>query len=151
MIKSPLALEMYFFTNIQMKAQAGAEDGSSQGALRTYLHSSRHEDDPRRWHVSLGVEQAEDKDGGCPFYTFSFEVSGLFSVDKDYPAEKTEQLIRVNGAAVLYGAIREMAANLSARGPYPPVNLPTVTFVDEARPEKSKSKKKASQKVQRKL
>ncbi len=143
MIKSPLTLEMYFFTNIRMEAQTEAEGEIGEGVIRTYLHSSQHEEDPRSWRVILGLKQSGDKEKGCPYYTFLFEVAGLFSVDEDYPAEKTEQLIRVNGAAVLYGAIREMAANLSARGPYPSITLPTVTFLDEAQSEGNEAKKKS--------
>jgi len=95
--------------------------------------------------VQLGIRQTGDEEDGCPEYTFEIEVVGLFDVDSEYPADKAENLVRVNGPAVLFGAIREMVANLTARGPFPTVELPTVTFIDEVRhpeePPKAKSRR----------
>lgn len=131
MMPSPLRLDAHFFTKIHLDAcEKGAKE-AVPGVLSAQVQCSQHKDERRKWMVTLGLRQQEDKEKGCPQYTFQFEVVGLFTVDEKYPVEKAEALVRANGAAILYGAVREMVASLSARGPFAQVNLPTVTFVDE--------------------
>lgn len=131
MIPSPLRLDTHFFTKIQFEACEKNAKNVADGVINTHSQCRQHKEEPEKWMVTLGLRQEEDKGKGCPTYTFQFEVVGFFTVDKKYPAEKAEALVQANGAAILYGAIREMVANLSARGPFAQVNLPTVTFVDE--------------------
>jgi len=48
--------------------------------------------------------------------------------------EKTDQLVNVNGPALLYSAARELLALVSGRGPYTDGNfnvlLPSITFLN---------------------
>lgn len=132
MIPSPLHLKTYFFTKIQLVACPKGCDTPGDGAFASQVEYARHEKDPSKWMVQLGVRKTEDDEEGCPEYTFEIQVVGLFAVDAEFPKEKAERMVRANGPAVLFGAVREMVANLTARGPFPPVTLPTVTFVDEA-------------------
>ena len=134
MIPSPLHLETYFFTEIQVEACPEGCDSPGEGELASSVEVSRHEDDSGKWMVQLGIRQSEDEAKGCPEYTFKIQVVGLFKVDKEFPLEQAEHLVRANGPAVLYGAVREMVANLTSRGPFSTVELPTVTFIDEANP-----------------
>ena len=134
MIPSPLSLETHFFGHIEVTAQRASPEELGEGTLDSYLECQRHEEERNRWLVQLGIKKEADEKEGTPPYTFYVEAVGLFSVLPDYPEEKVESLVRVNGAAVLYGAIRELIANLTARGPYPQVDLPTVTFLDELNP-----------------
>jgi preprotein translocase subunit SecB len=41
-----------------------------------------------------------------------------------------ETLVEYNGPAVLYGSIRELVMQVTSRGPFPPIVLPTVSFVN---------------------
>lgn len=131
MIPSPMSLDSHFFTHIELKASGVEPDKAGEGVLVHRLHCMRHKEHPRKFMVSLGLKQTDDKEKGSPLYTFQFDVIGMVTVRDDYPEDKVETLARVNGAALLYAAIREMAANLSGRGPFPIVNLPTVSFIDE--------------------
>ena len=54
---------------------------------------------------------------------------GLFRVVDGWPPEKLPLLVEANGAALLYGAIRELLLNLTSRGPWPQQALRSVTFV----------------------
>ena len=146
MMPSPLSLETYFFTKIHLDACEKAGKEPATGVLSSKVNCLQHKQDAQKWMVTLGVSQHEDKEKGRPPYVFEVEAVGFFTVDKQYPAEKAEVLVRANGAAVLFGAIREMVANLSARGPFAQVNLPTVTFVDEVvkhEPQELKARRKA--------
>lgn len=141
MIPSPLQVDIHFFTKIELGVSDIDPEKAGEGVLHSFLECKRHKDAERKYMLKLALKQTPGKAEGTPLYTFEFEVVGLFTVHEDYQVEKgVERLVRVNGAAVLYGAIREMAATLSARGPYPPITLPTVTFLDEAQPEGSKAK-----------
>lgn len=133
MINSPLRLDTYFFTRIHVDACEKAAEKPAEGELSHKLDYLRHKEDPRKWMITLALRQAEDKGKCCPAYTFEIHAVGMFSVDKGYPDEKVESLVRVNGPALLYGAIRELVANLTARGPFAAVHLPTVSFIDEAK------------------
>ena len=42
--------------------------------------------------------------------------------------------MHASGTTVLCEAVREMVANLTARGPFARVTLPAVTFIDEIQP-----------------
>jgi len=41
-------------------------------------------------------------------------------------------VVRTNGPSMLYGVAREMARDLTARGPFPPQVLPSVSFIPDA-------------------
>ena len=148
MIPSPLRLENYFFTKIALDICPEVCDDPGEGRLDANCDCQNHESECAKWMVNLKVRQVADNERGCPVYTFDMQVVGFFEVDAGYPAEKAEQMVRANGPAVLYGTIREMVATLTARGPFPMVTLPSVTFIDEAKqssyPEKPKHKKVAS-------
>ena len=97
MIPSPLHLESYFFTEIHLVACPAGCDTPGDGMFASHVEYARHEDDPSKWMVQLGIHKAEDDEGGCPEYTFEIQVVGLFHVDKEYPAEKAESMVQANG------------------------------------------------------
>mgnify|MGYP003609951616 CR=1 FL=1 len=151
MIHSPLRLENYFFTKIHVDACPSNCEKTGQGLFTTHVSCMKHKDVERKWMVQLELQQVQDKDKGCPEYTFRVELVGFYEVSKDFPEEKTEQMVRVNGPALLYSAARELIAMLTGRGPFVPVNLQTVTFIDEAKPihvEKGEADKERGQPAQ---
>lgn len=135
MIPSPLHLESYFFTKIHLDACPNDCQKTGKGLFTTKVQCMKHKDFERKWMVQLELHQIQDKDNGCPEYTFRVELVGFYEVSKEYPAEKSEMMVRANGPALLYSAARELIAMLTGRGPFKPVNLPTVTFIDEAKPQ----------------
>ena len=68
------------------------------------------------------------KDGSKPTYTGEVHAVGVFRVLVGVPSEEVAKLVEVNGASLLFGAIRELVLNLSGRGPWPAVCLSTVSF-----------------------
>lgn len=137
MIQSPLQLEQHFFTRIELQAHPEA-DPETQAQFETHVVCARHEDDPRRWMITLTAFTADDEESVSP-YTGEIEIIGMFKVNDDYPEEKMAKMAHVNGAALLYGSVRELLANLTARGPFPQVMLPTATFIDECSSEGKKA------------
>ena len=139
MIPSPLHLEKYFFTKVHVDACPNSCEKTGKGLFTVKATCMKHKDAEHKWMVQLEIKQAQDKDNGCPEYSFHIESVGFYDVSDNFPAEKSEQLVRVNGPALLYSAARELIAMLTCRGPFAPVNLPTVTFIDEAVPTKRMS------------
>jgi preprotein translocase subunit SecB len=72
-----------------------------------------------------------------PCYTAEVHAVGVFRVQEGWPEERIVELVEANGAALLYGAIRELLCNLTSRGPWPMLSITAVTFI---RPKMEKPK-----------
>jgi preprotein translocase subunit SecB len=129
MQRSPLQLEKYFFNKINLVANP--KHCGDSGKVSTTVTCAPKKDDERQWLVTLKVtlDNPEDEKATPP-YTGEFEIMGFFRVDKEYPLDKLLALVHINAPAMLYGSVREMIFNLTARGPHSHVSLPTVSFVD---------------------
>jgi preprotein translocase subunit SecB len=101
------------------------------------------------WHATLAVSfGAQDSDNAN--YRGQIEFEGIFDVHPEFPAEKVEEMVRMNGGAILYGAVREMVLSLSSRSKHGPFELPTIdarmflkppAILKESKPKKITSKK----------
>jgi preprotein translocase subunit SecB len=90
------------------------------------IDHGRHEDG--NWTVAVGFRTTNEKAKVlCP-YIIDVQAMGVFSIDARLDAEKQEKVIYENGAALVYGAIRELVSNISSRSAFGPVMLPTPTF-----------------------
>lgn len=125
---SPLQIEKHEFLDIEVHAADNA-DAQSSLALETTRHYATHDTDPLRWRLELTVRFGGGEDGKSSVYSGVLRVAGYFRVHESYPVEKTKELIEITGASILYGACREMLANLTARGPRGMVCLPSISFV----------------------
>jgi len=64
-------------------------------------------------------------------YAYSLQIIGFFEVHLKMPKANIEEIVKINGPAVLYGAAREIIAQTTSKGPWGPILLPTVNFVPE--------------------
>ncbi len=81
------------------------------------------------WALRLQVTVKSTKPEAPCFYDCEFQVLGVVEFNGDMPEEKKEQIVAVNGLGILYSSVREMMTNVTARGPYGGVSLPTVNFI----------------------
>jgi len=74
--------------------------------------------------VDLGVKGDPAEPGSAPYHIW-VEIFGIFRI----PEERTdkERLLLLTGAAMLYGAIRELAAMVTGRYVFGSLMLPTVS------------------------
>jgi preprotein translocase subunit SecB len=128
MSNSALLLDRYFFVKTLLEAQSKA-DLKAINSIETSVELSKAEGKPRDYLISLTVRLLPHEESQ-PCYLGEFVVMGFFKVHPDYPAEKCDKLVSVNGASILYGVVREMAANLTARGPWPMLTLVAMNFSD---------------------
>ena len=138
---SPLKLVRCYFSKIQVEASPGGTPPGPAGVFTTKTDIVPCGDQPPTWQVTLTLRLGPKANSGPPPYTGVVQVVGIFQVDSGYAADNRAALVAANAPAVLFGMAREMLTNVTARGPYPAVCLPTVTFIDEVpKPEPSAAK-----------
>lgn len=133
---APLQLEGYFLTdlNCQANPQFRAEKETKFQEKDLEVGAAVHpiKDRPNRWQVSLNIRLQPAPDANSP-YSFCLNLAGIICwVGPELPEEKVGALLRTNGPSMLYGVAREMARDLTARGPFPPLVLPSVSFIPDA-------------------
>ena len=156
MTLSPLQLHRYYAEEIFCKANPDF-DKDKEVKIKDFqvLFEAGEDKNPLLRRIRLTIEQNLSKDGNEPF-AFKIVMVGFFEVMKEFfesqGTEKTEQLVNVNGPALLYSAARELLALVSGRGPYVDGNmnvlLPSITFLNfklmkpVKEPKQTKAKKK---------
>jgi preprotein translocase subunit SecB len=125
---SPIQIESHEFLEISVRA---SEQEAPVGDLSLKINRkwALADKDTRRWKLILTIFFGGERDGKESTYTGMLKIGGSFIVAEKYPQEKASDLIQITGASILYGACREMLANLTARCPRGMVSLPSVSFV----------------------
>lgn len=155
---SPLQLLKYFVEEFSCRVNPDfRKDTEIDPKGFQVVFETGDDKDPLKHRIRLTIQQDITKEGNEPF-GFKVVMVGFFEVMKDFferqGQEKTDQLVNVNGPALLYSAGRELLALISGRGPYPDksldILLPSITFLhfkpiktaEEEKPAERKSKKK---------
>jgi len=123
-----LRLEKSFFTRVVIQADREG-NGEAKWEVEATPEVAKQGEDKRKWAVVLKVRIKPIGDLK-PRYQVEVEAAGSFSVIEEWPEPQIEQLVHINGPAVLFSAIREMICTVTSRGPWPMLFLPTVSFVD---------------------
>lgn len=133
---APLQLERYFLTDLTCQAnpqfKADKEIKFQEKDLEVAAAVSPIKDKPQQWQVSLNIKLQPAPDANSP-YSFCLNLVGVICwVGPEQPEDKLEAILRTNGPSMLYGVAREMARDLTARGPFPALVLPSVSFIPDA-------------------
>lgn len=124
---SPLQLERHFFTKVLVDANPNGKP-ETPNQLSCQGEVGQSAGDTKQYQVVLRLKFTSPSDGeAC--YIGEIHAVGLFRVVDGWPVEKIPLLVEANGSALLYGAIRELLLNITARGPWPPVTLNSMTFI----------------------
>lgn len=102
--------------------------------IRANVRSSMkkgQESDPQDFLVTLGIV-IDNKEGKQTPYNIDVSLLGVFKVLPSLAADRREDLVTVNGASILYGAIRETVLGLTSRFSAGPFTLPGMNFEDHA-------------------
>ncbi|MGD0651997.1 MAG: protein-export chaperone SecB [Verrucomicrobiia bacterium] len=134
MKSSPLQLKNYFVTSLTFTANKGFDLNKPINVqfedLQVAPSFLMQGDNSRHWEVTLLVKhQPARQDANTPYY-FTIEMVGFFGVANEYPAEKTEWLVKTNATSVLFSTVREIVRAITAQGPYGAIMLPTASFYD---------------------
>lgn len=118
---SPIQTIRHSLRSVQFKA---ADEEAADVPYRCHI-SLQHSKLDDLWHVQLGVAFQGKADAPVN-YQGSVEYEGLFKIHDEFPEERREELVRVNGGAILYGAAREYIIGMTSRSKYGPMELPTI-------------------------
>ncbi len=135
MKKPPLQMEYYYYPEIKLVTRQGIPIDQVKPEQVGYEfdvepQAYQSEDDQLCYKVDLRI-RTRDLKGKTNPYELDLLVSGYFRLDEQIPAEKQGGIARVLGANILYGAAREFLFQLTSRGPFPSIWLPTTSFVPD--------------------
>ena len=123
---APLRLDIYFFDSLSIKV-------NPKGSLNYHLTEeqlvidaeySLNMEDPTKHKVILTVQNRPEDPSAT--YLFSATVIGIFTISDPADQNSLPHVV-VTGSSMLFGGIREMLLNLTGRGPFPTLLLPTVS------------------------
>lgn len=131
-MNSPLQLNRIVFTRIHIDTLVETPPAESRLATKAALHVRIRTAAPRRFEVKLDV-QFGPEEGAVGVYSGNVIGVGEFELSPNFKADNAEKLAIVNGASIVFGAIRELVTNLTARSPLgAAVTLSTMSFLESA-------------------
>ncbi len=137
MKNSPLLLNRYFVSDLHCSVNR-EHDVSKPfqlpiDLLNVEVNYRVDSNDARKWQLTMSVRFQPPLEQNPP-YVFTMEIVGLFEVIPTHPLEKVEQLVKVNGASILFGAAREAVRTATSAGPFQSIILPSVSFYEAKTP-----------------
>jgi len=103
---------------------------AGEAQVTTKVEAAQRADNKRDWKVALQLNcEPVDKNAGS--YVVSMELIGFFEVDNELSEDRIGDVVAANAPAILYSAARELILLITGRGPFPPLALPSATFIDE--------------------
>jgi len=129
----PLQLDEYYFTRVNIEANLDFElDDKDDDSLildsQCDLEVFQNKEEKRRWQIRLNFKPKNTDTKSYP-YKIDIQVIGFFNVSENVEEEKAPYLVRANGTAILYSALREFILLITGRGPWPSVTIPTTNFL----------------------
>jgi preprotein translocase subunit SecB len=138
-------IRIHYPTEIQYTALEESHPGGFLTEAAISVSGGPNTNDPLDWRVSVTVSfKAKDKEIEVAKGTVAFV--GYFDLPPEVKEEDRNEFVNRNAAPILYAAIRELVANISARSPNGAVILAPMVFSDEAA-EKPITKHKSAQKA----
>jgi preprotein translocase subunit SecB len=131
-LKGYAVLDLQMSANLQFNPQAPVELSMEDYKVNVDVAPSTRPKDSQ-WQVVLQVQHVANPKRNHTF-AFSLRMIGFLDVHPSFAEDKRDNLLRVNGASMLYGAAREIIRSTTAHGPYLPVLLPSVSFYPQKEP-----------------
>lgn len=130
---SPLQLKQYWVTSLGFAPCEHFDPESDLDlkfdSIKNHVNIRYVEEPVCCWQVDLSLAHEPGEEENAP-YRYQIQVAGFFTVDEGIPEEKVKNIVKVNGASLLFGIAREQLRAALSSGPYPSVLLPSVSFRD---------------------
>ena len=120
---SPIQTRRHWFRRIHLESNDEFQGGECQYETNISLTLKKNE---TLWNVRLRVALKSKSGERLGNYIIDVESEGSFEIHPDFPDEKAEDLVRMNGGAILYGMIREAVLSNTARSQHGPFEIPTI-------------------------
>jgi preprotein translocase subunit SecB len=126
----PLQLKACYFNKVSVLTRPESElRAVDRVDIDLDVLCRQREDDPLSWFVFLYVTITPMAGAKAPF-SGDFEVMGTFNIPPELSGPSAHKLVYINGATILYGAVREMLCMITSRTFYASLLLPTVSFLN---------------------
>ena len=130
---SPLQLDESYVVEIFVKesgTEASADLKPSDLRIRAEPIYTQSGENPLKWEVDLTVIFCGSTEKPAP-YNGKVVCRGFFTISDTLKEETQKHIVAVNCPAMLYSTTREIIANLTGRGRFGKMLLPSITFIDE--------------------
>ncbi len=131
---SSLQLRLYFVTDLSVSVNPEFDPEKEVnlhiGNMIVNTEPIKKPDDDREWQIKMNIRHTQNSESNSPYF-FAVELMGFFHINELLPESMVEKFAYVNGSSVLYSSAREILRNAMADGPYDPIMLPTVCFLDD--------------------
>ena len=128
---SLISCSNYFVTEMSLSASASydpeQESDLDLSDLQVESDISVIKAEDRQWAVILSVEQNVAAEKNAP-YNFVVRLIGFFTIIEGLEEARVKQLLLTNGSSILFSAAREILRDMTSKGPYAPLLLPTLSF-----------------------
>lgn len=146
-------LEQYLIDHI-LVAQNDRYDASLQnhtGDVATVINVAPNQKNPSLYRVILDVQVKPTVKQENEFFPYQVAIKGrgFYAVKGANSPEESDRLLRVNGAAILYGLLRAQVAQITAQSLHGQFLLPTMNFVEAYENAKKTGKKPKTPKKRR--
>lgn len=122
----------YAFTKINIEPILGKSAKDKIFPLQSSIGFSDGEEAGEIFiHLGIRKGAASPEDFGS--YAFEVNAIGRFSADRkllDTDHARAMSIVKVNGASILLGAIRELVLQLTSRGIFKAYTIPAMSFID---------------------
>lgn len=121
----PIDLDAVVFTKCHVEAlskHVPPQGGTMAPPVQNEINVHQLDGEPRRWTAVMRSKMNEERDSTWP-YVIDMECSALLTVDESLDETSARRGVTITAHSVLYGAIRETVAWLTARQPFGPMLL----------------------------
>lgn len=134
---APISFLHYFVSEVSVIAKFDFDPESPvQGRMDEFQtrldlrKTQQDEDEKDLWQVDLEVNHQPSPEVNFP-YEFKMKIHGFFEcVVEELEVDEQERQVRINGASMLYGIVREVIRANTSRGPWNSIMIPTISFYE---------------------
>lgn len=135
----PISLDHYFVTELSVVARKSYDQEKKIEARPEEFEAKcdilkiSTEDDKDLWQLTLEVAQQPSPESNFPYEFKVFIVGFVECLLKQEDEEERKRVVKINGASMLYGIVREIVRANTSRGPFEPIMIPTVSFYESSK------------------
>ncbi len=118
--------------DVNLESKIPVDEYSFEGAdLGWNILHGRTQKEANTWWVAVWFSNTRDESKRvCP-YKIDVRAMGIIAINEAFDEAKKEEIVYENGAALVYGAIRELVSTMTGRFIAGSLVLPTPTFIGE--------------------
>jgi preprotein translocase subunit SecB len=155
MSASPLSLDNYYYTSVEIRANEHISEEDLEkrtpfgGDVEVQVACGHADGSETDFMVSLTIELTA-REGHLQSYNGTLSMTGFFTIDPRFPTGEREKLLSIAGPSILYSSARDFIQTITSRGPWPALMLPTISFKENGTPKTAEappSKKARSRKT----